>query len=102
MQPCILYGDLEILLALLERLAIINACRSQAIYNHGKPCHPDHNVLIYWYIHKHAALHVHIMYQKLTIVVSVFQIYSILGGLYPTDDKSTPAMALFKFFQVYF
>jgi MFS family permease len=27
------------------------------------------------------------------------QIYSILGVLYPTDDKSTPAIALFKFFQ---
>ena len=28
------------------------------------------------------------------------QIYSIIGGLYPTDDQSAPAMALFKFFQV--
>jgi MFS family permease len=28
------------------------------------------------------------------------QIYSILGVLYPTDEKSIPAMALFKFFQV--
>ena len=27
------------------------------------------------------------------------QIYSILGVLYPTDEKSVPAMALFKFFQ---
>lgn len=30
------------------------------------------------------------------------QIYSILGVLYPMDERSTPAMALFKFFQVYY
>lgn len=27
------------------------------------------------------------------------QIYSIIGGLYPTDERSAPAMALYKFFQ---
>ena len=28
------------------------------------------------------------------------QIYSLIGVLYPTDDRSAPAMALYKFFQV--
>ena len=33
------------------------------------------------------------------LILLIIQIYSILGGLYK-DEKSAPAMALFKFFQV--
>ena len=33
-------------------------------------------------------------------IIPLLQVYSILGVLYPTDDRSTPAMALYKFFQV--
>ena len=34
--------------------------------------------------------------------LTCLQIYSIIGNLYPKDDESAPAMALFKFFQVEF